>query len=385
MRIIKRIARLLGYSIKKYSDPSAFSNRILSLHPEIKNNAPLITQEQAVEALKSVGRNTGVNAFTYYKRPNKSSAAMEDLESKWWNANGKLIEKVWVFSKDTNNSYRKNYVSRAASFFKEPGKKAKILDLGCGSGWFGRMIADAELEYHGLDFSSTQIDIAKSEKQRSPNKNYLNYYCSSDLKNIEHLDTFTGVVIHAFLHHLYWEELEQLFKELAKLLPNGCKFFIMEPVYPGKNNAINIAANEQSCNNELVNAYRKNLDHIKNKLIDKDLYDTKTESELIELGSESDKNGFFLSPKEVPFEMTEFQTFLTKYIKIENTFNCGVLNLETAQLLERIRSKEMQDHYSQLLLPMVNSLDTFLISNHYFEANPNNYLFTAFECVLNKK
>ena len=375
---------MFGYNIEKYYNPRTAGNRILSIHGQIGQKAPSIPTEMATKALISVGRKPHIRAFAFYERPKKSSAEMDKLENIWWNSNSNIIEKVWVFSEDVNISYRKPYVSRAALFFKENVKESKILDLGCGSGWFGRMIADKDIEYYGMDFSSTQIDIANSKKQKVLNKNYLNYYCINDFKKINNISSITGVVIHAFLHHLYWEELYLLFDELAEILPNDCKFFITEPIYPNQNNIKYISKEEENSNIEFVKAYRLKLDLIKNELINKNLYDTKTEYELMKLCMESNQNGFFLSPKEVPFKLNEFQTFLTKYLKIEKQYHCGVLNLETAQLIERINTKELQEHYSRLLFPIANSLDKNLLNNYYFETNQNNYLFTVFECVLYK-
>jgi len=383
MNIVQKILGRLGYSLTRDSATPSATKKILALHPSKADTKPLISREDAADALKSVGRELNVPAFYFYKRPDKSSVLMEQLENNWWNAHGELIEKAWVFSEKTNYYYRKDYVSKAVSFFKETGKKAVILDLGCGSGWLGRMIADDGLEYHGMDFSSTQIDIANKEKQKASNKEHLHYYCLTDFRKIENISSVTGVVIHAFLHHLYWEDLTNLFDELAETLPQGCKFFIMEPVYPAKSKAANTFT-EKATNDALVSAYRANLIFIKNKLMDENNYDSKTESDLIQAEFESTKNGFFFSPKEVPFKLDEFKTFLTTYLTIEKTFHCGVLNLETAQLVERIRSEEKQNYFSELLFPAANALDKLLLSNNYFEANENNYLFTVFECSLNK-
>lgn len=383
MSIISKIARLFGYSLAKYSDPVSFSKKVAALHPNTHKTTAIISSSEASDALKSVGRSAKLNPFVYYPRPEKSSAAMERLENTWWNAHGRLIEKVWVFSDETNSDYRKAYVSRAAEFFRQSGGKTRILDLGCGSGWFGRMIVAPDLEYIGTDFSSTQIEIANQEKQRSPFKDQLSYYCVSDLKTIPNIQTISGVVIHAFLHHLYWNELHDLFSELASTLPENCKFFIVEPVYPEAGvDLVNTSMQKHTC--ELVKTFRSYLNSLKIKLADEGKYDTLMESNLLRIESESAQNGFFFSPKEVPFRLGELKVFLEKYLRIEKVFPCGILNLETAQFLEKITDKTTRNHYSGLLFPLVNPLDEFLLRNGYFESNPDNYLFTAFECSLRK-
>lgn len=384
MNIIKKIVQQLGFDIVRYSPPSISSNNTSANQNGRLYQAPVISSLLATKALETVGRRPDIPVFTYYERPDKSSSSMEEAENLWWNEHGKLIEKVWVLSETINRQYRRNYVSEAVSFFKQGSKKSKILDLGCGSGWFGRMIADESLEYHGMDFSSTQIEIANIEKQRSPNKDFLNYYCLTDFKKIEGLHEVTGVVIHAFLHHLYWDELHNLFRELISVLPAGCKFFILEPIYPERFDQPPVSPQLGKSFKELTGGYRSYLQAIKSDLISKNLYDTKTESELNKVVSESAMNGFFFSPKEVPFKINEFTNFLKNYLCVDGMFHCGVLNLETAQFIERIDSNEMQEHYSKLLFPLVESLDETLMSSNYFEANQEAYLFTAFKCTLNR-
>jgi 2-polyprenyl-3-methyl-5-hydroxy-6-metoxy-1,4-benzoquinol methylase len=383
MNIIRRIVRNFGVDVVRYTAPESDAT-----NHDANNFATqprVISASLAAEALKSVGRSQAMPVHTYYERPDRSSGTMEQAENLWWNTHGRLIEKVWVLSEVVNHQYRKDYVAKGVEFLKQGNAKAKILDLGCGSGWFGRMAADENLEYHGMDFSSTQIEIANSEKEKSPNKAYLNYYCLTDFKQIKNLNEITGIVIHAFLHHLYWEELYNLFKELVTVLPDGCKFFIVEPIYPDKTEKIGTSQDVLNSMNNLRDGYRNYLKAIKKDLTAKNLFDTQTQTELDNIVSESTSNGFFFSPKEVPFRISEFTGFLNKYLHVDGIFHCGVVNIETAQFIDRIMSKEKQDYYSGLLFPFAKTLDQILLSNKYFEANQDTYLFTAFKCTLNKK
>jgi SAM-dependent methyltransferase len=362
--LVKKIIKKAGFDIVRlppHKKPSKITNN--SASDKLSPPKPVIQHQQAITALKSVHRELHLSPFTYFKRPDKSSDSMEEIEKLWWNSNSRLIEKVWVLSENINRQYRGSYVAKASEFFKEKKKQTKVLDLGCGSGWFGRMIADKDLEYYGMDFSSTQIDIANSEKVYAGNKDYLHY-------------------VHAFLHHLYWDELHQLFEELVKVLPSGCRFFIVEPIF--QNGDSKLQNPNQDAAFSFTACYRNYLNAIKQELISEGLYDTETEEELKIVIHESKTNHFFFSPKQVSFKLNEFESFLRKYVKIENKTQCGFLNLETAQFVDRITSKEKKEFYSKELFPFVRSLDELLISNHNFEANPNAYQFFAFECILNK-
>lgn len=378
MNIIRKITRKFGFDLVRYSNGTSTAAEI---RPARKNIPALISRERAEQVLKSVGRTTDTPAFTWYSRPQKSSQALDEAENLWWNAHGKLIEKVWVLSEKVNNEYRKTYVSEAESFFRDSNGKAKILDLGCGSGWFGRMIAGKGLEYYGMDFSSTQIEIANAEKEHAENREHLHYYCLTDFKKIENLNEITGVVIHAFLHHLYWEELHMLFRELVEVLPDGCKFFILEPVY--EDPAATDPAMQDSLN-AMILSHRNHLALIKKDCIANDEFDIETETTLNEIVEESSVNGFFFSPKEVPFRMKEFTEFLKNYVHVESVLPTGVLDIETAQFIEKIRPAQKREQLCSTLLPFVRSLDRILIANNYSAANTGTYLFTAFKCILNK-
>ena len=259
MNIIKKIARVFGFDIIRFSKPKTTLSTKISNTNKVSNKE-VISGEFAKEVLESVGRKSNISSFTYFNRPDKSSEKMELAENLWWNENGKIIEKVWVLSDDLNSRYRSAYVSKAADFFKTHKGEARILDLGCGSGWFGRMIANEHMNYVGMDFSSTQIEIANQKKEGLKNEKYLNYYCVSDIENIPNLEQTTGVVIHAFLHHLYWEDLRALFNKLHLILPEGCKFFIMEPIYPDLINQTNPdIIKKKLLAVELLSAFRKYL------------------------------------------------------------------------------------------------------------------------------
>ena len=384
MNIIKNVIRKFGFDVVRYSNPQKPIGNVAPVHTTGKSKGTLISTEFANEALNSVGRKLDIPIFTYYERPHKSSDKMEEAENKWWNAHGELIENVWVLSDEINHLYRSPYVSKAADFFTKQGKKARVLDLGCGSGWFGRMIAGEMVEYVGMDFSSTQIAIANQNKSISPNKEYLNYYCATDIENIPDLQNTTGVIIHAFLHHLYLEDLKKLFDKLHSILPVGCKFFIVEPIYP---DLIDFSEEQKEKKKYLfsaVNSLRKYIIGKKEELVSKRQYDLGTETELNEIMKESSANGFFFSPKEVPFKMNEFRKFLENYLIIEDCFFCGVTNLEVAQFIERVADPISRKNLINTLIPVSEKLDKLLLSEGYFELFPSSYLFTSFECILKK-
>ncbi len=374
MNSIRKLIRGLGFDIARY--PKSKKNASSRIKASDRSDI-LIPTTAAHLALKGVGR-IGRSPFTYFQRPNMTSTELDEIENIWWNAHSKLIENVWVLSDDVNELYRANYISKAASFFKKDTSKAIVLDLGCGSGWFGRIVADQDLEYFGIDFSSSQIELANKKRINAGNSQWLHYYCTTDFKQVKNIQEINSVFIHAFLHHLYWDELHSLFAELKNTLPRGCRIFIVEPIYPG----FNKSNQDMRLMDKLISDYRKYVRSIKSELIAEGIYNTELEDQLGNVFEESKINGFFFSPKEVPFELHEFEEFLNGYVVIQEKTCCGILNLETAQMIENIKSEKHREYYKRLLFPFVNHLDKFLLSNGYFENTPNTYFFTAFECIL---
>ena len=57
------------------------------------------------------------------------------------------------------------YLKKMKKFFMSDIKKTPliILEVGCGTGWVCRMIADEDLHIIGTDFSTGQLSIAKEQ------------------------------------------------------------------------------------------------------------------------------------------------------------------------------------------------------------------------------
>jgi 2-polyprenyl-3-methyl-5-hydroxy-6-metoxy-1,4-benzoquinol methylase len=374
--MIRRLVRLFGYdlinrqNVKRLSHNRAFNKQKY-----------FISREESEKALKTVGRKP-MRPFQFFQRPYETSTLINELENRWWNGAGNIIEKVWVLPDDICSKLRYDYVKKASAFFRQA-SVSTILDLGCGSGWIGRMIADENLIYVGIDFSETQISIAKAKSAEALNSTYLSYYCINDFASLPELKDINGIIIHAFLHHLYGEELNTLFKKLQAFLPKGCKFFIMEPVYPKKVNR-SMSEDKKQMAGDLIQSAKAFLSSTKLRLINENKLDCSTENELDALIVESNRNGFFFSPKEVPFKFAEIESFLSKYGIINNFYYCGVLNLEAAQLLALIPDKNLREDWSNIILPFINKIDQFVIESGYFDNREDQYLFTCFEFTLDK-
>jgi SAM-dependent methyltransferase len=271
---------------------------------------------------------------------------------------------------------RYDYVKKASEFFRQS-CVSTVLDLGCGSGWIGRMIADESLRYIGTDFSETQISIAKAKSAESGNSSYLSYYCIDDISNLTEINSINGIII----HHLYGQELNDLFDKLKAVLPKGCKFFIMEPVYP-KSIYHDYSDENKNMAEDLIQSAKAFLNSVKLRIIEENKFDCTTVREIDSLIEESNRNGFFFSPKEVPFKFVEIETLLYKYGTIDDFYYCGVLNVEAAQMLALITDVKLREEWSKIIVPFIKQIDHFILASGYVNNNENQYLFTCFEFTL---
>ena len=94
---------------------------------------------------------------------------------------------------------------------------AKVLDLGCNSGYETRRMKKLGLEVVGLDFSDKSIELAK---KLNPN---IEFVCDDMLNDLTYLGKFDGVVAIASIIHIPQEKLSLCFERIYDILSSdGC-------------------------------------------------------------------------------------------------------------------------------------------------------------------
>lgn len=238
------------------------------------------------------------------ERENKAGEQLNRLEQEWWNSNADLVARVWQMPGDISSVVRSDYLLRARDFFLDGRTKSRVLELGCGSGWVGQSIASPLLGVIGTDFSKRQIELARE----NANLNDLNDTCRyivADSKTwpdeFNHVDS---VLIHAFLHHLDQQELNELLVTLRTHLSPGTRIWIYEPAF---------LTREQQAGS-VIPGWTRGLLHLAfwlNKVADKQLKRLKL-LDLVSLESfqvlqkDAELNGWYLSPKEIPLDQESF-------------------------------------------------------------------------------
>ncbi|KAL4787147.1 S-adenosyl-L-methionine-dependent methyltransferase [Aspergillus varians] len=109
-------------------------------------------------------------------------------------------------------------------------KDARVLDLGCGYGWFCRWAAEDGLaaNVHGIDISEKMLD--KAQEMTPPGDGIT--YEKMDLDTVQ-LEKQTYDVVYSSLTFHYLKDLGRLFHSIyAALKPNGIFVFSVEhPIY----------------------------------------------------------------------------------------------------------------------------------------------------------
>ena len=151
---------------------------------------------------------------------------------------------------DATRSNKKFYsITRQSKAFMEDWllercKNKKVLDYGCGNGYFTLLAAKAGADAVGIDISDVSVENGQTEAARSG----LNGKAQFKVMDCEALefedDSFDLIVVSGVLHHL---DLDKAFKEMARVLkPEGA-----------------IICNEGLADNPLLRMYRRRTPHLR--------------------------------------------------------------------------------------------------------------------------
>lgn len=288
-----------------------------------------------------------------------SDAILDKTEQEWWNTNAEIVEKIWAQSDVIQKTIRLPYLSKMKSFFLSDAKSipVKILEVGCGTGWVCRMIADKDFHVIGTDFSEEQIRIA-TENSILYNKDKYCTYKLADASTFQ--EDIDGVVIHGILHHLSKKELSVFFNALSKV-PSGTKVFLFEPSFfkaPSRNATIF----ERILNKIIITIKGIALSLIK-KIGKKDdvLYQA-----MDTIYKDAEKNGWYISPKEVPFQEGELESYLNPNFSLLDKFIVNRTELDIAQSLTFFSiDKNPSFIFTKLFIPVVRFLDNLLLARNF--------------------
>ena len=128
----------------------------------------------------------------------------------------------WQLRKDTAN--------RFCEFLKKKKKPLKILDLGCGNGWFSaKMAAIENVEVVGLDLNLPELQQA----QKLFGHENLQFVYGNIFENLFENQSFDLVVINAAIQ--YFPSVSDLFQRLFKMLKSDGEIHVLDSPFYEKN------------------------------------------------------------------------------------------------------------------------------------------------------
>ena len=167
-------------------------------------------------------------------RLSETTPELDAAELRWWERHAEVEERFcWVQPLRIRTLLRSHYVRRIVNAVPPGGR---VLEVGCGTGWFSLLLAQAGAgEVHGFDSSSAQIERARRDLAGSGLEGRVQFHTTggADLADLQELAPFNTVVVHGVLHHLSEVELRDLMRTLRSLAPEA-GFFAVEPVWLGE-------------------------------------------------------------------------------------------------------------------------------------------------------
>ena len=104
-------------------------------------------------------------------------------------------------------------------------RKGNVLDLGCGSGIFANILSagSPQRKVYGVDYSSERIETAKKISRGNPNLEFV----AGDV-NATPFERFEVVTLIDLLHHMPFEEQDDLLKKVCDKLNKGDTLIIKD-------------------------------------------------------------------------------------------------------------------------------------------------------------
>ena len=317
------------------------------------------------------------------ERPYRAAPEIARLEQQWWDENAALVAKVWELHDEVSHVARRRYLQRARQFFAAGRDDAHVVELGCGSGWVGQSICGRELRITGTDFSASQIALARENAARKRLDAFTHYQVATSGVWPSLDRAGTGILIHAFLHHLDGAELDAFFDMLHRNVPPGTQIWIYEPAFypdPAAGGATDPAAKAFAY--RAATAIVSQMSTLYRRL---NLIDTDTRDRFAALFARANDAGWHLSPKEVPFQLEAFDRELARHMTVSRSYWATALVIGWVFETNLIRSSVLRLLASQTLVRLLALLDNRLVRDDEFmrsNCTAPNYGFRVWEGSL---
>ena len=320
------------------------------------------------------------------ERPYRAAPEIARLEQQWWDEHAPLVAKVWELHDEVSHVARRRYLRRARHFFTAGRDDAHVVELGCGSGWVGQSICGPRLRITGTDFSGSQIALARENAACKRLDAFTRYQVATSSVWPSLDCAGTGILIHAFLHHLDGAEVDAFFDMLHRNVPPGTQIWIYEPAFYA--NRPEGRAAEGTAKPFAYRAAAAIVTRMSTLYRRLNLLDTDTRDSFTALFARAIDAGWYLSPKEVPFELNSFDRTLARHMAISRSYWATADLIGWVFEVNLIRSPALRLLASQTLVRLLALLDDQVVCNDGFMRMycvAPNYGFRVWEGTLNDR
>jgi len=197
---------------------------------------------------------------------------MSDDMVKYYRDRAKEYEEIYEW-RDPNRQEEQDLMEKT---LKEIFTGRKVLDIGCGTGYWTQRISETAESILGIDINEAVLEIARSKEYGCPTE-----YRLMDAYNMEFEGRFTGTLATFMLSHVLKEDIPAWLEYLHTVLEPGARVFI------GDNTFIEGVGGKLQTKSNDPNTYKlRTLNDGSQHLIVKNYF---TEKELVELFSEHSK------------------------------------------------------------------------------------------------
>jgi len=157
-------------------------------------------------------------------------------ELEWWDKYADVMAEQWFLTPDLNKLIRTEYEEDYKAYLRKDG--GRLLEIGCGTGWIGMNFSALGMQVDGTDFSEEQLAIARrlaAEKGLDTIEFFQRDLVNDELNG--RFEKYDAVLINAVLHHLSREEYQTVLRNCARILDDGGRIYIYEPINPGDSSA----------------------------------------------------------------------------------------------------------------------------------------------------
>lgn len=309
-----------------------------------------------------------MKAFSRRPRLPHSTPELDLLEVDWWNANAIHIERVWGLPDHLCHGARHRYIEDIREMFLllTGARTIKVLEIACGSGWPGRLLASSAVKVTGVDFSEGQIEIARTKAAETGQTN-CDYFQMDINQMSQTLQSrrFDGAFIHCGVHHLSTEELIS-FADVLALNPTGFPTILVEPVY----------LDQATLFGRLLEKTVTKLFYLLRRLYfgwsSRDEVIMRTTDHLSTLATEND---WFFSPKEVPFDLNEIRRIFSPKFEVVEIVPVTYFGLLAAQDFATLKNQSADLKFALMILSALSLVDSLLSKAKFLSHLTDNYMF----------